>query len=288
MTYIGFDIETIEKAPDRCPECKAEMEAKKVDGNDSACTECGVIRPYWDFNNPDWTDHMPFLISCAAMAYIIEDDFGNPTKQKAEFWHGDAPGVLTPPQIGDMVGELYEIYKKGHKICAHNGANFDFRDLYVMGKYNDTGLTDFNDKVMELAANSYDLCVYAVAKKGWFIGLDSFARGMEVEGKLKEVKLKDGTAVEDMSGLMAIDLWLDGEVQAVLDYLEEDVYSLCRLMNKLNRGDKIRWYTKRGVLNGMDYKEMNVKECIALKNLRNPLQDKHKMVDWIDGRFLEV
>lgn len=288
MAYIGFDIETVERAPDLCPSCGEEMEAKQLEGNDKACTKCGTIDLYWNFNNPNWTDHMPFLISCAAKAYIIEDDFGNVLKQKVEFWHGDAPGVMTPPQVGDMTGELYELYKQGHKICAHNGASFDFRDMWAMGKYNDTGLKDFNDKIMELAANSYDLCLYAVADRGWMIGLDAFAKGMEVEGKLKEVKLKDGTTIDDMSGLKAIDMWLDGEVDAVLEYLGEDVFSLCRLMNKLRGQDRIRWYTKRGDLNGMAYKELNVKQCIALPKLRNPLHNKYEMVDWIDPRFLEI
>lgn len=181
----------------------------------------------------DWKAHRPLGISCAAV--LARDAPG-----------GDEPWELTwkgTPQLSreacdDIVDKLWWLVSRGYTIVTWNGAGFDFDVLAEeSGRHADC---------VSLALNNVDLMFIVVALRGHFLGLDTAAKGMGIPGKLKAVRLNDGSMLEGMDGAMAPRLWAEGEQEAVLAYLREDVRVTEALARAVSLEGGLGWMSRKG------------------------------------------
>ena len=174
-----------------------------------------------DFN---WKPHRPLGISCAAT--LTSDS------EKPRLWYGGAPEGSPLPRMSRMeaaalVHHLIDSVATGYTIVTWNGLAFDFDILAE-----ESGL---DAECKKLALEQVDMMFHVVCVKGFPVGLDNAARGSGVKGK-----------PAGMSGVKAPQLWQQGEHQAVLDYVGQDVRTTLELALLCERQKALRWITQKG------------------------------------------
>jgi hypothetical protein len=88
---------------------------------------------------------------------------------------------------------------------------------------------------------------------------------MGLAGKLKQVTLSDGHILTEMSGAMAPALWHEGEREAVLAYLLDDVRLTLELAQAVATQRRLVWHNKRGELNQLVVPTLyRVADCLQL------------------------
>lgn len=181
----------------------------------------------------DWQSQRPLGISCAAAKGVI---VGKEPRGFDCTW-SEKP-QLSREMCQKMVVDLQKIANDGYVICTVNGAAFDFDILAE-----ESGMVA---ECAELAANHCDFLVMAVCQFGWRVGLDALAAGAGVPSKLHEMTLTTGEILEDMSGAMAPQLWAQGEHEAVLAYLKQDVQATLDVARVALERGTLRWHSKAG------------------------------------------
>jgi uncharacterized protein YprB with RNaseH-like and TPR domain len=166
-------------------------------------------------------------ISCAAVA--IEDGDVN-------VWKGIPH--MNKFACAMMVGDFLQMQKDGYTFLTWNGTAFDFRVLAQS--------SGMKTECAQLAMSHVDMMLLVTFRKGWRLSLQAALMGARLEGKLKEVTLSTGETIDDMSGLMAIELWQAGEYDAVLAYLREDVLQPLALARKIESQKMISWVSRKG------------------------------------------
>ncbi len=142
------------------------------------------------------------------------------------------------------------------------------------------------DECGALALNHFDLMLLVTFTKGYFLGLDKALQGSGIKGKVKQVKLKDGSKLHDMGGGKAPELWAQGEHEAVLTYLRGDVQGLLELVEVVQRKKRMNWKSNRGnAQNIRVQKPLTVKACFSIPEpdvswMSNPPR-RQQFVDWI-------
>jgi hypothetical protein len=198
----------------------------------------------------DWKAHRPLGISCAAIQLSHEDPRGQ------TLLHYAGP-QMTNDECQVLVAELAGLAGDGYTLVTWNGLGFDWDVLAE-----ESGL---HAECARLALAHVDLMFIVVAIKGHYLALDTACRGMGVKGKLKSVTLGDGQVLEGMSGAMAPALWAQGEHQAVLDYLADDVRSTLELAQAIERYRALRWISRRGRANRIAVPQLySVEACLQL------------------------
>ncbi len=189
----------------------------------------------------------PLGISCAAVAF--SDQPG------AAYWSGEPQ--LSREKAGALVSRLGELVADGYTLVTWNGCGFDFRVLAE-----ESGLLD---DCAGLALAHVDLMLLVTFNKGYYLGLEAALHGAGLGGKLKTVRLLNGTVLDDMQGAMAPRLWAEGETEAVLQYLEADVVRQLQLAQDICVTKAIRWRSKRGSpMEVLVPRLLSVRECFAL------------------------
>lgn len=221
-------------------------------------------------NDDDWA-HQPDLgISCAAIA-------GSPGLGEKFF---SAPGRLSRESARQLVHELLGLMRQGVRIVTWNGCGFDFRILAE-----ESGM---QDECAFLALNHSDLMLIVTFTKGWYLGLDKALMGAGLKGKLKEVALKDGRKLSGMEGAMAPRLWAQGEHEAVLAYLRDDVVQLLGLAEHVNAVRRISWISSTNRRQQVTVlRLLTVAECFGLPQpdtswMKDP-PERLQFVAWIFG-----
>lgn len=208
--------------------------------------EIAKLLPAGEF---DLKRHRPLGISCAAVQ--LDDD--------RQFLFQSPAGLTTMTQAGcqELASTLHQLTQDGYTLVTWNGAGFDFDILAEeSGDY---------PLCSELARHHVDMMLIVVALRGHFLGLDAAAQGMKVTGKLKQVQLRDGRVLKDMTGAMAPQLWADGERDAVLAYLAEDVRVTLELAQAMTIQRRLVWRNKRGERNHCTIPKLyTVAECLRL------------------------
>lgn len=176
----------------------------------------------------DWSRMRGLGMSCAAIA--LEDGDG------VQIWQG-RPRFTTQQSV-DLVRILMGFHDQGYTLVTWNGCGFDFRVLAE-----ESGMAQ---ECGRLALDHVDLMLMVTFTKGWYLSLEAALRGAGLAGKLKTVRLADGTEIQDMDGSKAPELWAAGEYEAVLAYLEQDVRQLLQLAQLSRRRGKIQWTSRRG------------------------------------------
>jgi len=260
----SFDLEIAAQLPDKqCPVCLSENVL--VNNKDAMCKDCGKTGNIHEFRS-DWKNHRPLGITCAAVHY---GDY-------IQFW--EMNNKMTKRYAAQVVNDLMIAVKHGHTIVGWNSLSFDFDVLAEeSGMYKECA---------ELALNHVDLMFLVVTLRGHFLGLDKAAKGANIQGKLHDVTLSDGTKLTDMSGGKAPGLWKAGEYDAVLAYLGDDVRSTLELAEWIRNNKMIRWISERGYEQKIYVPKLyTVKECLELDPVlpswvTNPVERK-SMMEWI-------
>jgi hypothetical protein len=178
--------------------------------------------------NKKWQDAAPLGITCAAVAFS--------DGVKPIFWKGVPK--MTRLECQDMFAKLQEIADSGYTFVTWNGCAFDFAVLAE-----ETGLTN---ECGQFALQHVDLMLVVTFTKGWYLGLQKALLGAGLKGKRKSVTLSDGSILDKMGGVRAPKMWADGEYDAVLSYLNDDVVELINLVNVISETKEIRWTSDNG------------------------------------------
>jgi len=194
----------------------------------------------------DWQAQRPLGISCAAVMLPI-DTWKGPDKDIQYFYEIDIlqRPVMQPKMsqnsAAGLVRHLAGLAAGGYTLITVNGLGFDFQVLAE-----ESGM--WKECATLALYHHCDLMLLPVAhqRMGWRVGLQTFAEGANVEGKKHEVTLKSGETLHDMNGAMAPRLWAQGEHNAVLDYLGDDVRAtLETAVVALDLG-RLGWESRKG------------------------------------------
>lgn len=99
-------------------------------------------------------------------------------------------------------------------------------------------------------------------QKGYYLKLDKALQGARLQGKLKKVTLSDGSIITDMDGALAPTLWTQGEYDAVLAYLKQDVVMTLKLAEFILKTKTIQWISNNGARQSLYVSRLfTVKEC---------------------------
>jgi len=218
----------------------------------------------------DLKQHMPLGISCAAIALSDADE--------PEIWSG-AP-QMTTEACGQLVARLQELAAAGYTLVTWNGASFDFLVLAQ-----ESGLVE---ACGDLSLGHVDLMLLVTFAKGWYLGLDKALAGAGLQGKVKQVPLRDGTLLSGMSGAQAPTLWQAGEHEAVIAYLKGDVTQLLALAEAVERTRAIRWQSNSGRPQSVRVnKLLSVTECFRIPepdtSWMSNAPTRSSFVGWIPG-----
>ena len=167
--------------------------------------------------------YRPLGISCAAT--LIS---GEPAitwyRDKAGGGYGDR---MNPVEAQELVRYLQAQVEQGGVILTWNGLGFDFDILAE-----ESGMVQ---ECSELAKGHIDMMFHVFCLKGFPLGLDKAAKGMDLAGK-----------TPGMTGDMAPRLWQEGEYLKVLEYLQQDVQTLIELWAVVDGLRKLTWISNRG------------------------------------------
>lgn len=180
-------------------------------------------------------------------------------------YYWDKPHMTKETSIR-LVEDLVKKVSEGYSLFGWNILGFD---LPILAHY--SGMIA---EVGKLALDSCDPMFIVVCEKGHYLGLDTALIGHNIETKLHEVTLNDGTTMIDMNGSKAPLLFRNGEYKAVLDYLSYDVWQPYKLAFSIENKGGIQWTSKSGKRQFLRTKLKTVKECLSI-----PLPD----VSWMSS-----
>lgn len=179
---------------------------------------------------PDWKQHRPLGITCAAMLTSKDD-------RPSLFYSLNPRGGYAPAM---SKSDLYEVvrfleYKvnKGYTILTWNGLSFDFDVLAE-----ETGMYTL---CADLAMHHVDMMYHIFCLRGHYLGLDKAAKGLGLPGK-----------TEGMTGAAAPQLWAQGEQAKVLQYVAQDVRTTLDVALAAERIGGVQWTSASGRLNMID------------------------------------
>ncbi|MCA9076044.1 MAG: ribonuclease H-like domain-containing protein [Planctomycetaceae bacterium] len=166
----------------------------------------------------------PLGVCCAAVLLSGES--------VPRIWHGvTSEGTpsprMTEAEVQQLVRDLAEYVEQGWTIITWNGAGFDFEILAE-----ESGL---QEECARLALDHVDMMFQVVCEKGFPIGLDAAARGMELQGKSKQVQQHE-----------VPQFWADGRTDEVLSYLTADVRATLEVALTCEQRQELCWITQRG------------------------------------------
>lgn len=202
--------------------------------------------------------HRPLGIACTAYAQITR----NGIVLTDTVW---SAGRMSQRECQRFVGILQQAVREGFTLLTHNGLGFDFDILAE-----ESGM---HAECAALASNSIDTCFLVHCLKGYPVGLDAIAKGMNLPGK-----------TEGMNGAMAPVLWAEGRYQEVLEYVAQDARSTLAVGLEIEKAKGLHWIAKSGRRNWLSVPRLlTVQECLLLP---------HPNTSWMDSpiprsRFIE-
>jgi hypothetical protein len=212
--------------------------------------------PGADFN---WQPHRPLGISCAA---ALPSD-----TQEATVWHGrNADGTLakqmSKSEVREVVNALVELASQGYTLLTWNGLGFDFDVLAEE--------SDSFEECRNLVMNHVDMMFHVFCDRGFPVALEKAARALRIPGK-----------PAGMSGMLAPQLWAQGQYQDVIDYVSQDVRMALQIAQACEKMRLFQWVTRRGSISSMDLSRgwLTVKDALRL-----PVPDTSWMDDPIPRR----
>ena len=172
----------------------------------------------------NWQDNRPLGIACAT---VYSGETGTITWFSTDE-HGEIAGQMTREDLELLVLQLNSMQKEqGYTLVTWNGLGFDFDVLAE-----ESGRQEI---CREIALDHVDMMFQVFCKRGYPIGLDTAATGMELEGK-----------TEGMDGAKAVQMWLDGEREDVIEYCGQDAACTFNLAMACENAGSLRWKSQSG------------------------------------------
>ena len=153
----------------------------------------------------------------------------------------------------ELLDYLHQMQRVGHALVAWNGLSFDLRWVgYAAGDL---------PKATGIALKMYDPMFQFFKSKGFPIGLEAVARGMNIAMR----KL--------MTGSDAPVQWRAGNHDAVCKYVMGDARMTVEIATAINRKRQIAWVTQKGTLSSIPLPRLRtVEDC-----LDDPMPDQSWM-----------
>lgn len=214
----------------------------------------------------DWLRHRPLGISCYALAWHEPDG----VKSVAGFGKDGADRhqpQMSRAECQMLVQTLNNYVKQGFTILTWNGLGFDFNILAEESA--------MHAACCDLARAHVDMMFHFFCLRGYPLGLDTAAKGMELPGK-----------TEGMDGSQAPLLWQQGKYAKVLEYVAQDAITTLDLAAAVEARRQLRWKTRGGKANRVSIsKWLTVTEALALplpKNawVRKPMT-RERFTSWM-------
>ncbi len=182
-----------------------------------------------------------------------------------------------------LVESMMDMLDNGLVPLGWNTTSFDFQ---LLGHY--SGLLEQCGK---LALCGVDMMYLVICHKGYMLSLEKALIGANIETKLHNVTLNDGTNLAGMSGAKAPELWRNKEFSAVRDYLRVDVEQPLKLGYHIEKTKTIRWTSNSGKLNSFRTDMLTVKNAFHLPPvdtswMKDP-KNRMDFIDWIPKNILE-
>lgn len=192
----------------------------------------------------NWRDHRPLGITCAAalasdlaepMIWLGKSPDGNPAKQ------------MSRAEAHGMVDQLREMVLADYTLLTWNGLGFDFD---VLAEEADALKT-----CRELALNHVDMMFHIFCDRGFPVALDKAAHALGIPGK-----------PPGMSGLLAPQMWEQGQFKEVMDYVVQDVRIALNVAHLCEERGSFTWTTRRGSTGSMPLGNgwLTVREALKL------------------------
>ena len=174
---------------------------------------------------------------------------------------------LSVDECIELVNALGRYANAGYTLVTWNGCQFDFQVL--------AGESGLYEQCGRLAWEHVDMMAMVTFTKGYFLSLEKALIGAGLGGKQKSVTLRSGRVLNGMDGSLAPELWAQGETEAVLSYLKEDVLQTLRLAQSVLSQRRIRWTSNRGTPQEAHFERLfTIRECFGF-----PLPD----VSWMSS-----
>ena len=193
----------------------------------------------------DVQQHRPLGIACWAVAWVgsettilhkgeaEEQEFRIKTTEGCgKGFDGEILPQMTKSQCCLLVARLHRAVEQGFTLLAHNGVGFDFDILAEESGMHDT--------CADLALHSVDTCLLVHCLKGFPVGLEAIAKGMNLQGK-----------TEGMNGSMAPQMWAEGKFNEVLEYVAQDVRATLQVALEIEKRKGLTWIAKSGRRNSL-------------------------------------
>ena len=176
----------------------------------------------------NWQDYRPLGIGCAAARTT--------DGREAIIWHGndsdgEIPIRMTQPEAVNMVRDLVGFTDEGYTIMTWNGLGFDFNVLAE-----ESGL---RTECRALARNHVDMMFHLFCERNFRLALSTACKGM---AGLTAI----GGKTEGMDGAVAVQMWQDGQRQAVIDYCAQDAQTTLDLGLACENFGTLSWTSQRG------------------------------------------
>ena len=219
----------------------------------------------------NWREARP-RISCAALAKRDYDG-----EVQVSYWQGEP--AMSQDECRFMREDLSRVVEQGYTLLGWNSTSFDLSLLSEQsGQVRECA---------ELALNHVDLMFAVVCAKGHRLGLNRALIGMGFKGKKHEVTLKGGEVIAEMNGALAPKMWREGETEAVLTYLHDDVVELLKLAEKIEQVKALWWVSNSGNPQSIPLPSLpTVLECLTWPERIDPLVDRRESYNWIPSDML--
>lgn len=182
----------------------------------------------------DWDKHRPLGISCAAITITL------PGGDMTYIWPHPAkydPKVMLPSklpihEVDNLIRVLWDYHIQGYHIVTWNGLKFDFAILAEEGSMPKT--------CKKIAFNHIDIGFQMLCERGYMIGLDTAAKGLDLPGK-----------TEGMHGALAPVMWAKDRASQdkVLEYVGQDARTTAEVYDGIMETGHVPWIAKSGRLN---------------------------------------
>ena len=172
----------------------------------------------------DLKEHRPLGITCAAT--ITETGI-------LKVWHNNYAPKISPASLAKLINYLKRQFDEEGRIpITWNGLGFDF-DILAEESFFDAS----KENCIYLAINHIDPGFQMVCERGFMVGLDAAAKGLNLSGK-----------TEGMHGGLAPVMWKGGrETQdKVLEYVAQDARVTAEVYERIVEERALRWTSRAG------------------------------------------
>ena len=201
----------------------------------------------------------PLGVTCAATFAVDEQAHQPPydgNMGELHLWHSDYAPRMNQSDLTKMIEYLIG-HAAGSDIVAWNSVGFDFRVLALEFDRAD----EMQQKIRRLALRSIDPAFSMFCARGYMIGLNTAAVGLDVAGKL-----------DRMNGLEAISAWQEGRQRQdlVLKYVGQDAIATANVWAKALQVKSLPWTSQSGRRQRFRFYEVNGMTVAESRLTREP------------------